>query len=186
MRSNAKHLRQKRTSVSLRSPMTWQAVCVGVLMVLLTGCGFHLRGYHSDTAAIPYSSLHLQTDSPYGHLTHLLETQLQSQGVSLEATGQLAPTLKVSATEIETQDLAYSAEGEVRRQRVNYQLNFSLTAPDGTTLIADQTLAVFRDQLLNPDQSLGDEYEQKMIEKELQQDAVQLLLFRLEASKPKG
>lgn len=155
-------------------------------MILLTGCGFHLRGHRSDTASIPYPELHLQTDSPYGHLTHLLETQLKSHGVSLQTTGETAPTLTVSANDIDTQDLAYSADGEVRRQRVNYQLNFNLTAANGATLIANQTLSVSRDQLLNPDQSLGDEYEQKMIEKELQQDAVQLLLFRLEASKPKG
>jgi LPS-assembly lipoprotein len=156
------------------------------LVVLLSGCGFHLRG-HQQAPLIPYPSLHLQTHAPYSYLTHALEDQLKSHGVILqEATDTATPTLEVSADELSTQDLAYSADGEVRRQRVNFQLNFNLTAHDGTVLIADQTLSVFRDQLLNPDQSLGDAYEQKMIEKELQQDAIQLLLFRLEASKPKG
>lgn len=166
--------------------LAWRSIGIGFLCVLLSGCGFHLRGHQQKSALLAYPALRLQTDSTYSHLTHLIEAQLKSQGISLTETVGEAPTLQVSAEELNTQDLAYSAEGEVRRQRVTYQLNFSLKAADGTILIPDQTLSVFRDQLLNPNQSLGDEYEQEMIEKELQQDAIQLLLFRLEASTSKG
>ncbi|MGB9430507.1 MAG: LPS assembly lipoprotein LptE [Gammaproteobacteria bacterium] len=78
--------------------------------------------------------------------------------------------------------LSVSNTGQPLEYQVAYQLQFSLTAAGGKTLIAPQTLTLTRNYAYDVANVIGDTEQANVLYNALESDMAQLVLFRLEAA----
>ena len=147
--------------------------------LVLTGCGFQLRG----VANLPYETLYvdLPANSPIGAelkrtlragtKTRIVEDRAQAEAVLLP--------LREARTKI---ILSLSSSGRVREFRLRYVFDFRVADRQGRNLIAPVTLVIERDFPFNDSQVLAKETEEALQYRDMQSDMVQQVLRRIEAS----
>ncbi|HET7649367.1 MAG TPA: LPS assembly lipoprotein LptE [Gammaproteobacteria bacterium] len=162
------------------SNLLLRLVCLASgLAILLSGCGFHLRG----NAELPDVMQRTYLNVPSGNQTLLRELQRSLSSGSTSVVGD--PTLStatlnvLSAQQIQ-RVLSVSNIGRPLEKEVAYQVQFSLTTPKGT-LIQPQTLTLKRTFAYDEANALGDAEQAQVLYDSLQRDMAQLILFRIEA-----
>ena len=150
--------------------------CIGAL----AACGFHLR----QSAALPASMqrVHLAVDS-HGDLQRLLARALEDSGVTLEdASGPGIVELKVPVAAFDTDLLSVSGYAKVTEYEVGYHVEFEVTGSDGKVLLPTQRLDMSREYSYDAGDAVGDTTEVEQIQRSLNADMVQAMLFRLQAA----
>lgn len=148
---------------------------------ILSGCGFHLRG----TAAMPFESIYVQPGpAPFvatqvkralvaGSKTRIADRPEDAQ-VVLQITNELR----------EKQILSLSGGGRVREFELRYRLAYRLTDSKGAAVyIAPSEIALRRDFSYNDQEALAKESEEALLYRDMQNDAVQQLMRRLQTAK---
>lgn len=141
----------------------------------LAGCGFQLRG----ARAIPYKSIYLDApkDSAAGKQ---LANSLRSQGIDVTDTAKEADAvLKLSQEKLNRTILSLSGGGRVREYRLNYGLNYSLTAKNESEIFSDSSIQLTRDFTYDDNQYLAKTAEEAFLYRDLREDAIQQILRRL-------
>lgn len=134
-------------------------------VLLLTSCGFHLRG--SEPLAPPLHHMYLQTQDPYSQLARYLKQALKQSGVLLTETPQNASTVLEIIGERQVQQLL--GVGGTQQTRVysltltvSYQLNDSHGRPIGGVQIAteNRTITIQANQILGGSNEESNLYQQ--------------------------
>jgi LPS-assembly lipoprotein len=148
------------------------------LVVLLAGCGFHLRG----DVALPYSTLHVSGPSGTS-LTNSLTRVLRSSGVRLMDRKEDAEvTLVILADTKEKSILTVSAAGRAQEYELRERVSFRIVSagePDlpPSEIVSQRTIS------FNDAQVLAKESEENLLYRDMENDVVQQLLRRLQAAK---
>lgn len=143
--------------------------------LLLAGCGFQLRG----ARAIPYKSIYVDAprDSAAGKQ---LANSLRSQGIDVTDIAKDADAvLKLSQEKLDRTILSLSGGGRVREYRLNYSLNYSLSAKDENEIFSDSSIQLTRDFTYDDNQFLAKTAEENFLYRDLRDDAIQQILRRL-------
>jgi len=168
----------ERLSVSYRMHVvTLLALCLPAL--LLTGCGFHLRG----AAQLPFNTLYLQVGytSPLGNE---IRRTLRTSNVRLVDSPATADATLIILSELrEKQILSLSGQGTVREYQLRYRIGYQVTDGKATILIAPTEIVLKRDVSYNDSQVLAKEAEEANLYRDMQSDAVNQLVRRLQAAK---
>jgi len=149
------------------------------LVLLLGACGFQLRG----AAQLPFKSLYvegggsalgvdLQRALRYGSNVQIAATPAEAQAV-----------LQVLGESREKRILSISANGRVSEYVLFYRFSFRLHDGKGKELMSAQPLELKRDISFNDAQVLAKEQEEAMLYRDMQADAVQQVIRRLNAAK---
>lgn len=149
------------------------------LILLLGACGFQLRG----TAQLPFKSLYvegggsllgvdLQRALRYGSNVQIVATPAEAQAV-----------LQVQGESREKRILSIGANGRVSEYVLFYRLSFRLHDGKGKELLPAQPLELKRDISFNDAQVLAKDQEEAMLYRDMQADAVQQVIRRLNAAK---
>jgi outer membrane lipopolysaccharide assembly protein LptE/RlpB len=158
-------------------------IILACLYCLISACGFHLRGtQHSSLPKI--KEVVLQPYEPYNEFYQTLRENLKRAGVDvlLPQTNLACPTLNVAKSELSNFTLAYSLQGQTRRERLLLSLSYTLNLPATSGRINqnfNQKMISDRDRQLNPNQDLADQYERALLEKEMQLELVMQLIQQL-------
>ena len=161
--------------------MSWFSLRLGVTLALCTAlaaCGFHLRG----EAELPFEVLYV--DAP---ATSLFATQLRrviGSGSKTRITNNPAEadaTLQLLAEVREKEILALSAGGRVREFQLRYRVSYQVFAKDKTVLSPPRDIIMRRDFSFNDQDQLSKESEEALLYRDMQTDAVQQLMRRLQA-----
>ena len=147
--------------------------------VLVTGCGFQLRGvanlpYETMYVDLPPSSLigaELKRTLRAGTKTRIVEDRSEAEAV-------LIPVREARTKII----LSLSSSGRVREFRLRYAFEFRVADRQGRDLIAPVILVIERDFPFNDSQVLAKETEEALQYRDMQSDMVQQVLRRIEAS----
>jgi LPS-assembly lipoprotein len=145
---------------------------------VLGACGFQLRG----SAQLPFSSLHVvgAGNTPFGQE---LRRALRSNNVRLEdAPGQAEATLQVLSEIRERLILSLGGQGRVREYSLLYRLAYQVTGKAGVITPPTEIL-LKRDISFNDNEALAKESEEAMLYRDMQTDAVQQLIRRLQATR---
>jgi len=146
---------------------------------LLAGCGFQLRG----AARLPFSSLHVQL-SPGTPLGQEIRRALRASAVRVEETpGNAAATLTILSELREKQILSLGGQGRVREFQLRYRLAYQVTGPKAAVFAPPSEIVLKRDISFNDNEALAKESEEALLYRDMQTDAVQQLLRRLQAIK---
>lgn len=150
-------------------------------LLLLSGCGFHLRGNIDLPADL--KTMHVQGASKYSDFGVELRRNLRSNGVEVVDSASAAKVvLKISNSVYNRRLLTASgATGKVAEYELLYTLIVSLHDRKGTQLLAPQRLRQLRDYTFDRDSVLGKSNEEASLRKDMERDMARQVLNRLQA-----
>lgn len=161
----------------IRSVSLW--FLVAVLAGALAGCGFHLRS-NNDLPSVMQRT-YLAIPGGNDELVRELRRNLSTDRVMVtDDPTKATATLTVLTAQRLGRVLTVNNLGRPVEQEVAYQVQFSLTSPNGT-LISPQTLTLKRNYAYDETNALGDTEQANVLYAGLQRDMAQLILFRIEA-----
>ena len=149
------------------------------LAILLSACGFQLRG--TGTNQLTITELDVSARNAYGDTVRQLRQVLENSGVKLTAN---APYKMVLTSEKETQRAAsYSGNGGTAEYQLTNVVNYEILGHNNLTLLSNRVEAN-KVYLQDGSNIAGANQEGEMIRKEMRRDLVQQLVMRLEQLTP--
>jgi len=150
-------------------------------LLLLAGCGFHLRGNIDLPADL--QRMYVEGTSKYSGIGVELRRSLRANGVEVVDSRNAAQVvLKVSASNYKRRLLSVSGRsGKTAEYELQYSLNVALQDSQGKVLLAPQTLRQLRDYTFDRDNVLGKGNEESRFRGEMERDLVRQILRRLQS-----
>ncbi|MEJ8568451.1 LPS assembly lipoprotein LptE [Elongatibacter sediminis] len=150
----------------------------GLAAVLLSACGFQLRG----KAELPpeMAQTHLVIDDRYSPFARRVRVLLEQAGVNLVGLNEAAAVLEIPRNDVRTEVLTIGDNARVREYRISHTVQFRLLRADGAELIPLQTIRQTRDISFDEQQILAVSREQEYVKQDLANTLSRLLLSRLE------
>lgn len=148
--------------------------------LVLCACGFHLR----QSAALPPAMQHLHlTVNGGGELQRDLARALEASGVTIEdQSGPGVAELQVPVAQFATDTLSVSGGARVTEYTVRYQVQFQVTDGSGQVLLPNQRIDMSREYSYDASNTIGNQAQVEEIQRSLDDDMVQAILFRLQAA----
>jgi len=146
----------------------------------LAGCGFHLRGaasyafesvYLNSSAAPPFNNEMRRALTGAGSAT-LTETAVAAQVV-----------LDIPAVQDDKEVLSLSTAGAVREYQLIKRVSFRLHDKEGADWMPAGEVVIRRSYTYNETQVLARDLEEQRLQKDMQTDAIQQIIRRLQAAK---
>ena len=151
------------------------------LSTTLAACGFHLRG----AVNLPFPSLYVNVSNA-SQFGHELKRALRASDVRLtDNPKDAAATLSILSELREREILSLGGQGRVREYQLRYRVAYQVTDPKRVITPPTQ-IVLKRDISFNDADVLAKESEEALLYRDMQLDAVQQLLRRLEATKVAG
>jgi LPS-assembly lipoprotein len=149
------------------------------LAVLLSACGFQLRG--TGTTELAIKELDLSARNAYGETVTQLRQVLQSSGVNVYAGAPYKLTL---TDEQESQrTLSYAGAGRSAEYELTTVLHYEILGHDKLSLLSDK-LQVQKVFLHDGNNLTGSDQEADEARKEMRRDLVQRMVLRLQQLSP--
>lgn len=149
------------------------------LAAALSGCGFQPRG----TATLPFDTLYVEAPR-----TSLLASQLRraigfgSQTRITNNPAEAEATLRVVHELREKEILSLSAGGRVRELQLRYRVQYQVFDRNKNPLAPPGEIVLRRDYAFNDQDQLSKEAEEALLYRDMQTDAVQQIVRRLQAA----
>ncbi len=152
-----------------------------LLLVILTACGFKLRG---QISTLPFDSLYVS--APVGHpigtdVSRAIDASTTTKVVSKLEDAQAM--LQILNPQNERRILSLSGGGRVREFQLVFRVTMRLVDTDGIEILPSSEIALTRILPFLDAQILAKEAEAEMLYKNMQEDAVQQIIWRLSAVK---
>ncbi len=151
------------------------------LVVLLSGCGFQLRG----TAELPFQTIYLPPASGPGialDLKRNIEAGTHTKVVS--DMKQANAVLEFSQELRDRLILSLAATGRVSEFRLRYLVSFRVHDGKGGEFVPTSTVTLTRDVTYSDADVLSKQSEEQLLYRDMQFDMVQLIMRRLAAAQP--
>jgi LPS-assembly lipoprotein len=149
------------------------------LAVLLSACGFQLRG--TGTSELAIKELDLSARNAYGETVVLMRQVLESSGVKVYAG---APYKLVFTNEQESQrTLSYIGGNKSAEYELTNELNYEIVGHNSLSLLDDK-LQVQKVYMHDGNNLTGSDLEAEQARKEMRRDLVQRMMLRLQQLNP--
>ena len=149
------------------------------LAVLLSACGFQLRG--TGTNQLTITELDVSARNAYGDTVRELRQVLENSGVKLTAN---APYKLILTSEKESQRSAsYSGNGGTAEYELTNVLNYEVVGHNNLSLLNNK-VEVHKVYLQDASNIAGSGQEAVIIRKEMRRDLIQQMVLRLEQLTP--
>jgi LPS-assembly lipoprotein len=157
-----------------------QASLLLVAAFALSACGFHLR----ENATLPpqMQRVHVTVNGGGDFQRHLARA-LQTSGVTVEDdSGPGIAELRVPVAAFSTETLSAGGYVRITEYAVRYQVQFDVTDAAGQILVPHQRIDMSREYSYDASNTVGNESQVQEIQRSLNDDMVQAILFRLQAA----
>jgi LPS-assembly lipoprotein len=150
------------------------------LTLLVTGCGFQLRG----KAQLPpeMNRTQMVIDDEYSVFARRVKVLLEQAGVQFVASAQATAVLEIPQNEVLTEVLTIGDNARVREYRISHTIQFRLLAADGSEIIPLQTIRQAREISFDEQRILAVSREQEYVKQDLANTISRLLVSRLEVA----
>ncbi|MCD6039559.1 MAG: lptE [Gammaproteobacteria bacterium] len=149
-----------------------------ILFFFLTSCGFHPRG--PTVLSPPLQNLYLQTNDPYGQLTHNLQLYLKMAGVHLAKTQETSTSvLEILSENTSEQLLNISGTQATRQYNLILTVTYQITDNHGNILTSIQTATETRPLTINANQMLSGSNQAVSLYQQMRQAIVYDIMSRL-------
>ncbi|GEM_PF-1807732 len=159
------------------------ALFLSVVILSLSACGFHLRGYteSGEVKPLPFSTLKVDAlGSVDSRLLQMLKQQLTAQGVRLvESEADAQAVLRLTATQFQRIATAKNGQGQVTSELLKMQQAFTLVDEQSGKVLLQGVAMSYRDRNINPQALLAAERELASLKTLMRQEVVQQLMGRL-------
>ncbi len=149
-------------------------------VVLLSGCGFHLRGSIELPAEL--TKVALEGTRPNGELGVAVRNGFARVGGQVVNSAASASSVLVITQDASSRRvLSVDSIGQANEYELDYMLGFRLDDPDGTNRVVQQSINLRRQYRFDPNLTLSKADEEARLVREMRQDAVRQMLRRLKA-----
>ena len=152
-----------------------------IVLSLLTGCGFHLRGAFSISPSL--QTLQILPNQSYDVFQRTLKQFLKSNNIKIveQNTENTIPvtTLTILNQAFSERAVAYSSNGLPNRAALELKISYQLTDEKGKPLGNNTVVIVERELMLNPNAVLGTDNERSHLQADLYRDAASQLVRQL-------
>jgi LPS-assembly lipoprotein len=164
-----------RTSIA--SDRAWLAATM--LALVVGGCGFQLRGQ----ATYSFQTIYLQ--SPAGPFTTELRRWLAASGSAslVDTMAQAEVVLDVELIANDKAVLSLSSGGRAREFALAKRVQFKLRDKDGNDWLPSDVIVIRRSFLYDDSERLAREIQEQRLDKEMQTDAIQQIVRRLQVAR---
>ena len=148
------------------------------LCLLLTACGFEPRG----SATLPFDTLYIE--APQGSMFAIQLRRVIGAGSRTRIAASPAEadaTLHLMNEFREKEILSLSAGGRVRELQLRYRLQYQVYDRQKILIAEPSEIVLRRDYSFNDQEQLSKESEEALLYRDMQTDAVQQLVRRLQA-----
>jgi LPS-assembly lipoprotein len=151
-----------------------------VLVLALSGCGFHLR----DQISVPtqLSPLHVVSSDRYSPLAESIAQALERGGVTVVREGGEGAVLDILAEQWGDTPISVDALGRSQEFSLRYAVIFELRDGAGNVVVPRQTIELARDYVSNPASAIGAEGERETLATELRREMSFSVLRRIDAA----
>jgi LPS-assembly lipoprotein len=147
-------------------------------ILLLTSCGFHLRG--PTTLAKPLQTMYFQSQDPYSAFARNLKQYLKMSGVHLAASPQGAATTLSILQEATSQDLlSINSSQQTRQYNLKLTVAFEVLDSRGKVIVAPQMLTETRTLTLQSNQVLAGSNQAALLFHDMRRSIVYNMMNRL-------
>ena len=150
--------------------------------MLVTGCGFHLRGSVSQGPPLP--PVHIESMGPSAEevdVARSLEQWLRQQDVNVVSSGAGTGWIVVLYPEKRNRRvLSVNSAGKVQEYELHYQLRFEVHDSGDKILLPARVVAVTRQYAFDAEAVLSKAGEEDALWQAMQQEAVQRLGLQLQ------
>ncbi|WP_213875445.1 LPS assembly lipoprotein LptE [Pseudomonas sp. dw_358] len=149
------------------------------LAVLLSACGFQLRGTGTNTMQL--KELNVSARDAYGPTVKDLKNALEHSGVKLDGFA----TYKLVLTDEKADQRTASYSGSARSVDIELDnvLSFEVRGPTNIALISD-TIETEKEYTHDGNNLAGSDSEADVVRQEMRREAIQRLMLRLQALTP--
>ncbi|MDN2696135.1 LPS assembly lipoprotein LptE [Janthinobacterium sp. SUN073] len=175
------------TTSSQVSLLGRRAVLALGLTVLLSACGFHLRG-SNGSFMLPFATMYigLPETSPLAiglkrYIRAIGSTEVVSTKDGADAVLEVLSDPERNRTKT---ILSLNKNGRVQEYQLGYSINFRVVDKAGNQLLAPTTISLVRPITFDESQVLAKESEEAALYRDMRNDLVQQIMRRLAAIKP--
>ncbi|HMK14175.1 MAG TPA: LPS assembly lipoprotein LptE [Burkholderiales bacterium] len=148
--------------------------------LLVTACGFHLRGQ----ATLPFETLYVNASNDSPFVAELKRALLSGTNARLSDNPKDAEAIFQLVSETrDKQILSVNTGGTVAEYELRMRVSFRLYDNKGQNWIAPTEINLKREVSYNDTNVLAKDYEEAQLYKDMQSDAVQQVVRRLSAAK---
>lgn len=150
--------------------------------LLLAGCGFQLRG----AATLPYESLYVQAPVGSQFAVQFRRVITAGGGTRVVDNPKDAAATLILVNELrEKSILSLSGAGRVSEFQLRYRMSYRLIDKGAAEIIPMTEIVLIRDFSFSDTATLSKESEEALLFRDMQNDAVQQLVRRLQIARPK-
>ena len=175
------------TTSSSVSLLGRRAVLALGLTVLLSACGFHLRG-SNGSFMLPFATMYigLPETSPLAiglkrYIRAIGSTEVVDTKDGADAVLEVLTDPERNRTKT---ILSLNKNGRVQEYQLGYSINFRVVDKAGNQLLAPTTISLVRPITFDESQVLAKETEEAALYRDMRNDLVQQIMRRLAAIKP--
>lgn len=151
---------------------------IALAAMTVAGCGFHLRGQ----ASLPFESMYI--NGPASFTTPLTRSVRSGSTTRIVNNPKEAEvTLQIIGEARERAILSLSGAGRVQELQLRYRVTFALADKTGKEIIPKNEILLKRDLLYSDSDVLGKEQEEALLYRDMQTDAVQQVVRRLQVAR---
>ena len=152
---------------------------MAIVALLLASCGFHLRGQ----TALPFASMYVQTGGPSAFANQLARAvRAGSQTRVTDNQKDAQVTLHILTEGRERTILSLSGSGRVREITLRYRVSYRLY-DQNREYIPPSEILLRRDLSYSDTDVIAKEQEEGLLYRDMQGDAVQQLVRRLQVTR---
>lgn len=152
-------------------------VCALLATVLVSACGFHLRGEAEIPEQMGVTQI-VATD-PYSPFVRRLTILLEQSGASVVDVPPSTAVLEIPVNEVRKEILSIGDTARVREFRIVHKVRFRLVDVNGEVLVPDQELERSRVFSFNEQDILAATREEEFLREELADTLSRLVLRQL-------
>lgn len=159
-------------------------LALGASLFLLSACGFSV--YNKSDIPLQLATIHLQTNNPYDSFSLALKHDLPNFGFKFsDHQKEKIVTLNIINTSFTNYNPIAISSTQTSTYYFTYTVTFNLQTRDGKNLTDPQTINVYRNLILNPNEVLEASSEVDTLRAEMEKDLVFQLVSMLNSAKTK-
>jgi len=175
----AKSFSSGHSWTSLLAGTAIKFVTVLSLCLLLSACGFHLRGTGSDDVQIP--AIHVSFEDNYGELSRSLNALLVGGGTRIVQDPMQSPwSLFVSAERNNRRVASTNSQISVAQYELQMLVEMRLENRDGAVIIPATVLSTDRLYEYDASNLTGSDAEEQVLRSEMRAELVERILRRIQ------
>ena len=156
------------------------------VLLLLSACGFHMRGHGEQESAYAFRTVYLKARSGTPFTTELRVNIKMNKLALADSAAQAEPVLDIVSQAMDKKIIGLSGAGQIREYQLNYRVSLRAYDIQQRDWLQADEIILQRTLTYDDAQILAKEQEELLLYSDMRADAVQQVIRRLSRAKPRA